>query len=116
MFGGELYSRRIANRVVFERNRIRPPLGHCARLQTSLRNWDFRRVGKRINSPSFSLNQGKPLTSNPAFVSESQRNADLPETVSLGWRDERSLVFCPAAVRTSNELAKTESAERSRRP
>src|ERR1051325_1230062 len=114
MLGGEAYSRRIASIVVSVRNRMRPPLGHCARLQTSLRNSDFDRVGRRISSPSFSLNHGNPLISSPSLVGESQRNFAVAEVLPADSRLGGPFVACAAAVRTNIAPAKQENAKRKR--
>src|SRR5689334_11863449 len=72
MFGGELYSKRSARMLLSVRNRMRPPLGHCARLQTSLRKLDLERMGRRLRLPSFSLNHGRPLISIAPSIGEIQ--------------------------------------------
>src|SRR6266576_1152800 len=114
MFGGELYSRRMARTVLSVRNRMRPPLGHCARIQTCWRKVDFNRTGRRINSPPFSLNHGRPLISRARFVTESQRRFAGLETLLPDPIGEWSFVDCATALNAKNEPVRTESTTRQR--
>src|SRR4051812_24278483 len=115
MFGGELYSSRMARTLVSVRKRIRPPLGQFARLQTSLRNSGFNRTGKRINSPPFSLNHGRPLISKPLLVNGSQRSLSLLEALPPDPIVERSFVGCATALGANDETASTQSTARQSR-
>src|SRR5687768_12795116 len=54
--------------VESDRKRTRTPLGDSPRFHTACGIWSLSRLGKRINSPLFSVSQGAPWMSNRASV------------------------------------------------